>query len=180
MSEPAADPVGIDGAGTTTGRLIGIARRPERRAPMEEIDAGEIGVESGLEGDHKGPKFPRRRITVLAIEDWRRALAELSDLAGPVPLPWTVRRANLLVEGVRLPRAAGAILEIGPVALEVTFPTQPCRRMDEAHPGLLKALHPDWRGGVTCRVLAGGHVRLGDVARVVSSPPERGRLRLPS
>ncbi|MGQ0672563.1 MAG: MOSC domain-containing protein [Hyphomicrobium sp.] len=145
---------------------------------METLTSGVISVEGGLEGDHKGPKFPLRRITVLAREDWETALAELTDLAGPVPLPWTVRRANLLVEGLRLPRARGGRLRIGPVLLEVTYPTQPCGRMDEVHPGLLRALHPEWRGGVTCRVLEGGLVAIGDAAEVTHAPAER-TMRLP-
>jgi MOSC domain-containing protein YiiM len=161
------------------GRLIGIARRNAVRAPMQEIDAGLISVEGGLEGDHKGPKFPRRRITVLAREAWEQALGELTSAdEQPVRLSWTTRRANLLVEGIRLPRARGAILRIGPVKLEVTYPTQPCSRMDEAFPGLLKALHPDWRGGVTCQVLEGGAVKIGDDVEVLLAPPEK-IVRLP-
>lgn len=160
------------------GRLIGIARRPMRRAPMEEIAEGAISVDGGLHGDHKGPKFSLRRITVLSREAWEAALAALADLAGPVPLPWTARRANLLVEGVRLPRARGGLVRIGPVLLEVTYPTQPCARMDEVHPGLLKALHPDWRGGITCAVREGGLVRIGDPVVVEHSPPEKV-VRLP-
>ena len=160
------------------GRLIGIARRSAPRAPMEEIEEGRISLEAGLEGDHKGPKFPLRRITVLAREAWEAALAELDGASGPVRLPWTARRANLLVEGVALPRARGGILRIGPVRLEVTYPTQPCRRMEEAHAGLLKALHPEWRGGITCRVLEGGDVRLGNEVEILLSPLER-TLELP-
>lgn len=141
---------------------------------MEEIASGSITVDGGLEGDHKGPKFPNRRITVLTREAWEDALAELRGANdAPVRLPWTVRRANLLVEGVRLPRARGGVLRVGAVTLEVTYPTQPCRRMEEAHAGLLKALHPDWRGGVTCRVLEGGTVQIGDEVEVLISPPER-------
>ncbi len=156
------------------GKLISIARRSAVRAPMEEIGSGRISVDGGLEGDHKGPKFPRRRISVLALESWEEALDALRrDDGPPVDLPWTVRRANLLVEGVRLPRARGAIVRVGPVKLEVTYPTQPCKRMDEAYDGLLKALHPDWRGGITCQVLEGGTVAVGDAVEVISSPPER-------
>lgn len=142
---------------------------------MELAERGRITMEAGLIGDHKGAKFRNRAVTILAIEDWHRALAELTDLAGPVPLPWTVRRANLLIEGIRLPRARGAILSLGPVRLEVTYPTQPCARMDEAHPGLLKALHPEWRGGVTCRVLEGGEIAIGDAVAIRHAPAERLR-----
>ena len=159
------------------GVLIGIARRARPRAPMEQIDAVDVAAGGGLEGDHKGAKFPRRGVTVLAREAWEAALAALSDLGGPVLLPWTARRANLLVEGVRLPAARTAILTIGPVRLEVTFETYPCRRMTEVHPGLLRALAPDWRGGITARVLDGGRIRIGDPVVVVSSPaPHRPRL----
>src|SRR5262249_12292836 len=97
---------------------------------------------------------------------------------GRPDLPWTTRRANLLVEGVELPHAAGGILRIGPVRLEVTAQTYPCARMEEAHAGLLSALAKAWRGGGTCRVLEGGPIALGDPAEVIVRPPHIMR-RLP-
>ena len=162
------------------GKLIGIAWRPARFAPMETVDTAEISVEAGVAGDHKGAKFKRRAVTILACEDWETALAQLAaegDEAA-LGLDWTVRRANLLVEGVRLPRGIGATLRVGPALLEVTYPTSPCARMEAARKGLLKALHPEWRGGVTRKVLERGRVSIGDEAAVVSSPPER-HIKLP-
>jgi hypothetical protein len=110
------------------GRLIGIAYRDVRRAPMQTTDRGLITSAAGLAGDFKGAKYPRRQITVLALEAWQAALAEIAQSS----LPWTARRANLLVEGVELPRAAGGVLRIGAVQLEVTGQTYPCSRMEEA------------------------------------------------
>src|SRR5262245_42300735 len=138
-----------------TGKLIGIAWRPARLAPMQTVDSIEISLEAGVAGDHKGAKFKRRAVTILAREDWDAALAQLAadGDADALRLDWTVRRANLLVEGVRLPRALGAIIRVGQALLEVTYPTSPCARMEAARKGLLKALHPEWRGGVTCKVL---------------------------
>jgi MOSC domain-containing protein YiiM len=158
----------IDETALTVGCLIGIARRAMRRAPMEEIAEGMVSVEAGLEGDFKGAKHPRRQITVLAREAWQAALAEI----GAHDLSWTARRANLLVADVVLPRAAGGVLRIGPVLIEVTGQTYPCVRMEEARAGLLKALGRDWRGGVTARVLEGGRIALGDRVEVLASPPE--------
>lgn len=157
-----------------TGRLIGIARRGVRRALMQEIGEGQITTEAGLIGDCKGAKYPRRQITVLAREDWDAALAEI----GHPELPWTARRANLLVEGVELPHAAGGILRVGPVRLEITAQTYPCARMEEAQPCLLSALASDWRGGVTCRVLDGGLIALSNSVEVLLRP-KRAERRLP-
>jgi len=158
-----------------TGRLIGIAVRPAYRAPMQTLERAHIAVGGGVEGDYKGAKHPRRGVTVLAREAWEAALA---DLDGNDDLPWTTRRANLLVAGVDLPRAVGGVVRIGAAMLEVTYPTTPCTRMDEARDGLLRALYPDWRGGITCRVVEGAEVALGDAVEVLVSPPERKR-RLP-
>lgn len=159
---------------TAGGRLVGIAGRTRRRAPMQERAEGRITVAAGLEGDFKGAKYPRRQITVLACEGWEAAL----NAIGHPALPWTVRRANLLTEGVRLPRAAGGILRIGQVLLEVTGQTYPCQRMEEACGGLLSALAKDWRGGITARVIEGGLVEEGDLVEVLVDPPEI-RPRLP-
>jgi MOSC domain-containing protein YiiM len=151
-----------------TGRLIAIARRPIAHAPMQEIAAASISLDAGLEGDCKGAKYPRRQITLLEREAWEDALAELSDAR----LPWTARRANILVAGVRLPRAVGGILAIGTVRLEITAQTYPCGRMNEAHVGLLAALAKHWRGGVTCRVQQGGKIAVGDRVQILWRPPE--------
>ena len=157
-----------------TGRLIGIARRSASRAPMETLETGRISIEAGLEGDARGAKYPKRQITVLAREAWEAALADLP--AEAAELAWTTRRANLFVEGVRLPCAKGGVLCIGPVALEITGETDPCGRMEEAYRGLLKALHPDWRGGVTCAVREGGPIALGEAVEVLVAPEERVRV----
>jgi MOSC domain-containing protein YiiM len=154
--------------GMSAGRLVGIARREMRRAPMQQIAQGLVSVEAGLAGDSKGARFALRQITVLAREAWEAAAAAV----GCPDLPWTVRRANLLVEGVELPRAKGGILRVGAVRLEVTGQTYPCSRMEEARAGLLKALAVDWRGGVTCRVLSSAPIGLGEEVEVLVRPPE--------
>jgi MOSC domain-containing protein YiiM len=124
-----------------TGRLIGIADRPARRAPMQTVEAALIEAGGGVEHDHKGKKFPRRGVTLLAREAWEAALADLAKVGNAHDLPWTARRANLLIEGVELPRALGGVVKIGPVVLEITYPTTPCKRMDEARDGLMRALY---------------------------------------
>ena len=143
------------------GRLAAIARKSGKGVPMEELGEARISEAAGLEGDARGQPGPRQ-VTVVAVEDWAAACADLGT-----EVPWTLRRANLLVEGVVLPRTAGARLDIGGVVLEVTSETTPCARMDEGHEGLRAALAPDWRAGCSCRVVAGGDVTVGDAAAVL-------------
>lgn len=145
------------------GLLRAIARRDRKRGPMQELSAAEVTEATGVGGDFRG-KPGNRQVTVLSADVWNAVCAELG-----VDLPWTTRRANLLVEGVDLPRQPGGIIEIGAVRLEVMLETDPCSRMDEQHPGLREALTPDWRGGVCCRVVAGGEVAVGDDVRLAAA-----------
>ena len=138
------------------GTLLAIARKSKVRAPVESLEAGEITVDNGLTGDHRGTPGSRQ-ITVVSKQAWDATCRELDD-----DVPWTYRRANLLVDGIDLKETAGRRLTVGEVELEITGETEPCPRMDEQHQGLTTALAPDWRGGVTCRVLAGGRVTVGD------------------
>ena len=136
--------------------LLAIARKSKVRAPVESLEAGEITVGGGLAGDHRGTPGSRQ-ITVVSKQAWEAACRELGD-----DLPWTYRRANLLVDGIDLEDMSGRRLRVGEVELEITDETKPCPRMDEQHQGLTAALAPNWRGGVTCRVLTGGRVAVGD------------------
>ncbi len=132
---------------------------------MQERESAPVTRDGGLANDPRG-RPGARQITVVAREAWQRACAELG-----AQLPWTLRRANLLVQGVALAGSAGSRLRVGDVLLEITGETEPCRRMDEQHAGLRAALEPEWRGGVSCRVLEGGTLAVGD--RVALEAAER-------
>ena len=137
------------------GRLLGIARVSLKRGPLIPADQAEVAAKTGIEGDVRGTKSGRQ-VTVLFREGWEAACRDVGR-----DLPWIARRANLYVEGVPVPRE-GVRLLIGDLVLEVTQETQPCHLMDEAHFGLRAALKPDWRGGVSCRVVQGGTIKVGD------------------
>ena len=137
--------------------LAGIAIRKKSRAPMLALEDCELSLERGLAGDFRG-KPGKRQVTVLSDEAWLQACSEVGHT-----LSWLTRRANLLVRGVAFSaQDVGKVLCIGTVKLQITRETDPCQRMDDALPGLKNALAPDWRGGVCCRVLAPGQIRVGD------------------
>ena len=143
-----------------TGKLIAIARAAELRAPLQEVQSSNVTIEAGIDGDARGRKL-NRQVTVLFRESWDDACRELG-----VTLPWTTRRANLLVAGVAAPQATGGKIQIGEVTLEVKQETDPCHLMEQAHVGLKSALTPEWRGGVCCKVLSGGRISVGDAVSI--------------
>ncbi|GAC22011.1 MOSC domain-containing protein [Paraglaciecola arctica] len=138
-------------------QLLDIAFRTKSRAPMETKVETMVSKVAGVEDDFRG-KPGKRQVTVLSLEQWQLACDELGT-----SLPWTVRRANLLLEGVSFDATMlGKQIKIGQLILLITRETDPCPRMDAQHQGLTEALTPDWRGGVCCRVIADGRVKIGD------------------
>jgi MOSC domain-containing protein YiiM len=99
----------------------------------------------------------RRQVTLLESEAWSACMTELG-----VELDPSLRRANILLKGVKLAHTRGRVLAIGAVRLAVGGEVTPCERMEEAAAGLQAALRPEWRGGVFAQVIAGGVIHVGD------------------
>lgn len=139
----------------STGRLEAIWIKRVRLGPMDPKDAARAVAGRGLEGNaNQGGK---RQVTVISAEAWADAEAEVGTTVPP-----STRRANLLVSGIDLENQRGRVLRIGKMRLNVIGETRPCRRMDEAQPGLKKALSTAWRGGVYGQVLEDAAIRTGD------------------
>ncbi|MGB5329437.1 MAG: MOSC domain-containing protein [Gammaproteobacteria bacterium] len=136
-------------------KAIAIKNRP--REEMLAVDSAQITVANGILGDFRGTQRGRQ-VTIMSESAWQKACRELE-----ADLPWTVRRANLLVDDIEFDATwIGKILRVGEVELVVTGETDPCSRMDEQQPGLTAALTPEWRGGISCDVLKPGDINIGD------------------
>jgi MOSC domain-containing protein YiiM len=152
------------------GRLLQISIRQEAHGYALLPDAVCISKSSGITGNFRGKRKQgegRRQVTILSKEQWVAACKDIG-----ATLPWTVRRANFLVDGITFSMEdAGRKLILGgsEVVLTITGETTPCQRMDEVWQGLTKALTPDWRGGVTCRVDIGGSIAVGDCVQLMSA-----------
>jgi len=142
------------------GKLVGIATRATLDGPMASHERAAVCQGSGLEGDSRGA-VAGRQVTVLSREAWEATCAHLGR-----DEPWTARRANLLLEGLDLRDTEGLRLRIGGVELEITGETRPCAHIGVRVPGLTRALALDWRGGITCDVVRGGELTVGDEARL--------------
>ena len=144
-----------------TGTVEAIAYRPTDGLTMHLLDECEVLTGRGLSLENR--PTGKREITLLSVERWADACRELG-----AELPWTFRRANLLIRGIDLAAQVGKTVTIGSVRVLVHGETRPCKIMDAQHEGLRTALVPHVRGGVHAEVLTGGAVRKGD--RVVVEP----------
>jgi MOSC domain-containing protein YiiM len=134
-----------------------IAIREKSRAEMQLLESVDVSVAKGLAGDFRGSETDRQ-VTILSESAWQQACQSIDT-----ELPWTIRRANLLVDGVEFSADdVGKQVRIGELELVITRETDPCSRMDAQHLGLTSALMPDWRGGVCCNVIKPGKVKTGD------------------
>ena len=135
---------------------------------METIDHASVTADEGVRGDFRGAlaaSKPSRKRQVSLIE--AECVATAFTECGAV-LDWSDCRRNLLLHGIRLPRAIGTRVRIGSnLVIEITCECDPCDRMDALHRGLRAALTADWRGGFCGRVIEDGEIAVGDPIRIL-------------
>lgn len=122
---------------------------------MDSLSDARLVEGAGIEGNAN--QGGRRQVTVISAESWARVEEELGTRIDP-----SARRANLLIEGLDLQETRGRVLRVRPTRIHLLGETRPCPRMDEAHPGLMEALDPQWRGGAYGQVVDGGSIAVGD------------------
>ena len=136
------------------GVVLALAIRPTEGADMREVERLELDTKRGVVGDYG--RHPRRQVTLLDETAWKAAATEAGDSSHP----WTSRRANILVQGLDLRSLVGQIITLGTSRVKVLGEVVPCYKMNESLDGLEEALSRDWRGGVYCKVIQSGSLRL--------------------
>ncbi len=145
-------------AAHSAGKIVGLCVRTASGVPPVERSTLDLDAEEGVVDDHGNRE--RRGVTVISRESWSDTERTLGT-----EIPWTTRRANVLVEGVNLAKLlVGGTLRLGRCEIEVLGETFPCDLMDELHPGLKNALLPNTRGGVYGRVITPGTIEVGEEA----------------
>lgn len=143
---------------TEHGRLEAIWIKRMKRGPMDAADSATLVTDRGIVGN--ADQGGKRQVTVIEREVFDRIADTLPDVR-PV-----MRRANLLVSGVRLAERRAHVLTVGGVRILLHGETRPCHRMDEACQGLRAALDEGWGGGAYGTVLDDGEVRVGDTVSI--------------
>src|SRR5688500_8125272 len=137
-------------------RVEALWTKRAHRGPMDSVQEATLVAGQGVQGSVGRSR--RRQVTIVAREAWAAATEKVGHDPGAAS-----RRANILVSGIELANTRGRVLLVGSCRISIGGELTPCERMDEAAPGLRRALEPDWRGGVFGQVLDGGTVRVGDV-----------------
>jgi len=150
-----------------TGRVLALAIRPATRQVPELRSQIDLDVQQGVIGDHGNRQ--QRQVTILSSSQWAEACAQVG-----AEQPWTVRRANILVEDLEFTSdLEGARLKIGDTTLRIHGELVPCYRMEEQVAGLESALEPNWRGGIYCQVERGGEIEVGSPVQVTLNTSDR-------
>ncbi len=140
------------------GRLQAIWIKRCKRGPMDPAEAAELLVGRGIVGN--ADQGGKRQVTLIEQEIWEALMRQLGGSLSP-----SARRANLLLQGIRLAQSRGRALVVGPCRIRIYGETRPCERMDEALLGLREAMKPGWAGGVFGEVIEGGTIAVGNEVR---------------
>ena len=144
------------------GRLEAIWIKRAHRGPMDAAPSARLVAGRGIVGN--ADQGRKRQVTLIAREKWSDLMQTLGADADP-----SARRANLLLSGIDLAETRGRVLAIGACRLRIAGETRPCERMDEAVPGLRRAMDPAWGGGAFAEVLDDGTIAVGDLVRWVAA-----------
>jgi MOSC domain-containing protein YiiM len=141
------------------GRVEAIWVKRSVRGVMDPTNEVDLVAGKGIARDASFGRS-RRQVTLIEKEVFDRVRAALPGVE-PV-----MRRANIMLSGVRLAKSRGRVLRVGGVRILIHGETRPCERMDEQCAGLRSALSDGWGGGAYGVVLDDGLVRVGDAAEL--------------
>ena len=151
-----------------TGEVIWIGIRPGPKEPVLVLEETQAQP-GGLLDDryNKGNRDGKRQVTLIQYEH----LQAVASFLGRKNIDPALVRRNIVVKGINLNSFPGQQISIGEAILEMTGYCHPCNRMEE---NLGKGGYNAMRGhgGITCRVLKGGKIRIGDRIKVIPACKE--------
>jgi len=145
------------------GRLEWIGLRPARREPLLCVSEAQAIVDRGLEGDHRSSKTPGsgRQVTLISQE----FIDQTAHFLHREPIDPAILRRNLVVSGINLHALRYQRFTIGNALFEAAALCHPCSRMERVlgKGGVAAMLG---HGGLCCRILRSGIIRVGDAVAI--------------
>ena len=144
------------------GRVEWIGVRPARGEPMIALQAVQISLGNGLEGDRfKGRASSSRQVTLIQYEH----LAVVAACLHRETIAPALLRRNIVVSGINLLALKDKAFRMGDVLLEYMGLCHPCSKMErQLGAGGYNAMRG--HGGITARVLEAGLIRQADAVFV--------------
>ncbi|MGR6873336.1 MOSC domain-containing protein [Pseudomonas sp. HK3] len=147
------------------GELTWIGVRPARREPMQSLMHTTAVEELGLQGDHRMGKTPGsgRQVTLISEE----FIGQISHfLGGKTVQPEQLRR-NLVIKNINLNALRYQNFQIGDAIFQAGALCHPCTRMEQnLGKGAIAAMMG--YGGLCCKVIRGGEIRVGDSIELIT------------
>ena len=147
-----------------SGKVVWIGTRPKTRQPMEVVEetfANSVGLTNDR-GNKDNPEN-KRQVTLIQHEH----LKAVASFLGMENIDPALIRRNIVVEGINLNSLKDKQFKIGNAILEMTGFCFPCSRMEEnLGKGGFNAMRG--HGGINCRVIQEGKIRLGDELEALS------------
>ena len=141
-----------------SGKVVWIGVRPQTRQPMEVLEETFANI-GGLTDDraNKGNPNNKRQVTLIQHEH----LKAVASFLGKDNIDPSLIRRNIVVKGINLNALKDKQFKIGDAILEMTGFCCPCSRMEEnLGNGGFNAMRG--HGGINCRVIEEGKIRVGD------------------
>ena len=143
------------------GKLQWIGIRPERKAPMIELNSVEAIAGRGLVGDRYSSKHGKRQVTLIQGEH----LTAIASLLGRDNVAPALLRRNLVVTGINLIALKDKQFRVGGALLEYTGLCHPCSAMETTFgAGGYNAVRG--HGGITAKIIETGVIAVGDLVQL--------------
>jgi MOSC domain-containing protein YiiM len=140
-------------AAPQSGRVLDLALRDERKAPMYRVSAFDLSQSP------YGFRTAKRAVTLIQAEHHGTIQAVLGS-----EFAWELMRRNVLVKGINLLSLLHRDFRIGEVVLHGTRLCDPCARMETLlGPGGYAAMVG--LGGLCASIVETGTIRVGDELR---------------
>ena len=130
---------------------------PTSRGSIKIVDAIEVTEQKGIKGDRYRGTSRNRQVTLIQAEHIE-AMAKILHKESIDP---ALLRRNIVVSGINLLAFHDTTFRIGEVVLKGTGYCHPCSRMEE-NLGLGGYNTMRGHGGITCMVMKGGKIQIGD------------------
>lgn len=144
-----------------SGRVEALWTKRAHRGVMDRAEQVKLVAGQGIENDANYGRG-KRQVTVIEREVLDRIRETLPDVEP------SMRRANVMISGIRLEETRNHILTLGAVRIHIHGETRPCERMDAQVDGFTNALDLNWSGGAFGVVLDDGEIRVGDEASLAA------------